>query len=334
MRKTPRRQIDVFNLSFLDAICCAFGALLLLFVLSKFAEPIILEEVREELDAVIARYEQELFDLRGDTLVLNRNLREKREQLSQQKRLLARLQGELSNLKGQFATSQQDASVQNIIAGKLESALQELSAEAQRLLSKQPRRIEPSVGGIPVDSEYVIFIIDTSGSMKRYAWGLVQKKLQETLKIYPQVKGIQVMNDMGEYMFTQYYRRWIPDTSARRRAILSSLRTWRPFSNSSPVEGITTAISHFYAPDKKISLYVFGDEFTGGNMQAVIEAVDRMNRVTSDGSRRVRIHAIAFPTWIANPQGFIQTGARFATLMRLLSQKNGGTFVGLNSTKP
>ena len=29
---------------------------------------------------------------------------------------------------------------------------------------------EYKVGGIPVDSEYIIFIIDTSGSMKNYAW--------------------------------------------------------------------------------------------------------------------------------------------------------------------
>jgi hypothetical protein len=28
------------------------------------------------------------------------------------------------------------------------------------------------------------------------------------------------------------------------------------------------------------------------------------------------------------------TGERFATLMRILSQKNGGTFVGLNNTRP
>jgi hypothetical protein len=28
------------------------------------------------------------------------------------------------------------------------------------------------------------------------------------------------------------------------------------------------------------------------------------------------------------------TGERFATLMRALCQRNGGTFVGLNSTRP
>ncbi|MBT8373155.1 MAG: VWA domain-containing protein, partial [Deltaproteobacteria bacterium] len=74
-------------------------------------------------------------------------------------------QGDLSKIKGQFATSKQYAEVQNIIEGKLAAALQELTAEMKRLLKKQPRKVERSVGGIPVDSEYIIFIIDTSGSM-------------------------------------------------------------------------------------------------------------------------------------------------------------------------
>jgi hypothetical protein len=38
-----------------------------------------------------------------------------------------------------------------------------------------------------VDSEYIIFIIDTSGSMQQYNWDRVQQKLDETLDVYPQV---------------------------------------------------------------------------------------------------------------------------------------------------
>jgi len=216
----------------------------------------------------------------------------------------------------------------------LARALQELTEEMKRLLKSQPRQIDPSVGGIPVDSEYIIFIIDTSGSMQRNAWGLVQKKLAETLKIYPRVKGIQIMNDMGVYMFSQYQGKWIPDTPARRRAIISNLTTWRSFSNSSPVEGITAAINSFYSRDKKISLYVFGDEYSGNAIQPVIDEVDRLNKAAADGTRLVRIHAVGFPVMLEDTIGRGNTGERFATLMRILCQKNGGTFVGLNSTRP
>jgi hypothetical protein len=332
--KTRQRDIEIFSLSFLDCICCAFGAVILLFVLSKFAEPIIIEDLRQDLESVIERLEEELHEIRGETVILNRELTAKKEQLSEEKQRLARRQGDLSKIEGQFAASEDNAQVQNIIEGKLAKAMQELTEEARRLLKNQPRKIQSAVGGIPVDSEYIIFIIDTSGSMQRYAWGLVQKKMRETLAIYPKVKGIQIMNDMGDYMFSQYRGKWIPDTPARRRAILSRLSTWQAFSNSSPVEGITAAIRTFYDPDKKISLYVFGDEFSGGSIQPVVESVDRINRATKDGSRRVRIHAVGFPVVMDNTNKRGNTGERFATLMRILCQKNGGTFVGLNSTRP
>ncbi len=332
--KSHRREIEVFSLSFLDCICCAFGAIILLFVLSKFAEPMIIEDVREDLESVIVRLEEELFEIRGETTVLNRDLSAKKEQLSEDKKKLARLQGDLSKIEGQFAGSKDDAQVQNIIEGKLAIARQELTAEMKRLLKQQPRKMTSSVGGIPVDSEYIIFIIDTSGSMQRNAWPLVQKKMRETLDIYPKVKGIQIMNDMGDYMFSQYQGKWIPDTPARRRAIISRLSTWRAFSNSSPVEGITAAIRTFYAADKKISLYVFGDEFSGTAIQPVIDTVDLINKAGKDGLRRVRIHAVGFPVVMAKTDRAANTGERFATLMRVLCQKNGGTFVGLNSTRP
>ena len=332
--KKQRRDIQIFSLSFLDCICCGFGAIILLFALSKFAEPVIMEEVREDLQSVIVKLERELFELRGETQVLNRELQGRREQLSEEKTRLARLQGDLSELEGEFAASKQNASVQNILEGQLTKALQDLTEEMRRLLRDRPRKIDRSVGGIPVDSEYIIFIIDTSGSMQRYAWSLVQKKLRETLEVYPRVKGIQVINDMGDYMFHQYRGKWIPDSPARRRAIVSRLSSWRPFSNSSPVEGITAAIRSFYAADKKISLYVFGDEFSGTEIQPVVDEMDRINRAGAGGERLVRIHAVGFPVLIEGPRGIGDTGQRFATLMRILCQKNGGTFVGLNTTRP
>ena len=332
--KKRRKDIEIFSLSFLDCICCAFGAIILLFVLSKFAEPIIIEEVKEDLEAEIERLEQEIFEIRGETHVLNRELTSKKEQLSKEKEKVARLQGDFSKIEGQFSASKQNASVQNIIEGKLARAMQELTVEMKRLLKNQPRKPDSSVGGIPVDSEYIIFIVDTSGSMQRYAWGAVLKKLRETLAVYPKVKGIQIMNDMGVYMFPQYAGKWIPDTPVRRRVIISTLASWRSFSNSSPVEGIEAAIRTYYDPNKKISLYIFGDEFSGNNMQTAVDVIGQINRKAKDGRRRVRIHAVGFPTVLNNPRGVGVTGIRFATLMRALCQKNGGTFVGLNSARP
>ena len=329
--KKRRKDIQIFSLSFLDCICCGFGAIILLFVLSKFAEPLIIEEVKEDLQSKVIRLEEELVEIRGETVVLNRDLAAQKEQLSKEKIRLARLQGDLSKIKGHLRRQKTLLRYKILLKANWPSAMQELTEEMRRLLKTQPRKMDRSIGGIPVDSEYIIFIIDTSGSMQRNAWSLVQKKLRETLDVYPKVKGIQIMNDMGEYMFSQYRGKWIPDTPARRRAIISRLSTWQAFSNSSPVEGITAAIRTFYSTDKKISLYVFGDEFSGHQIQPVIDTVDRINKRTKDGSRRVRIHAVGFPVVMAKTNVGGNTGERFATLMRVLCRKNGGTFVGLNT---
>jgi hypothetical protein len=288
------------------------------------------------LEALVAQLQQELFEIRGETNVLNRDLITKQEQLSEERVKVARLRGDLSKIRGEYAATEDLSEVNDILEGRLLAAQQELTEEMERLLGRTHRRepTDATIGGIPVDSEYVIFIIDTSGSMHNYAWSAVQEKMEEILDIYPKVKGIQVMNDMGQHMFRTYAGKWIPDTPGRRRIILERLRRWTPFSNSSPVEGITHAIRTYSARDKKISLYVLGDEFTGKSIDEVIETVDRINRRDREGNRLVRIHGIGFPTMFTNAGFSENTGIRFATLMRLLCEQNGGAFVGLNSARP
>ena len=49
-----RRNIEAFSLSFLDCICCGFGAIILLLVLSKIYEPVIIEKTQDDLESLIA----------------------------------------------------------------------------------------------------------------------------------------------------------------------------------------------------------------------------------------------------------------------------------------
>jgi hypothetical protein len=334
-RKKQRRQVDIFNLSFLDVVSCGFGAIILLLIIVEFSEPTVIEKLRVDLSGQVLRLEQELFDVRGETVILNRDLSEKQEQLSIHREKLARLRGSLSNIEGEFTRAQTEADTQAIIEEQLQSAQQSLTDEMRRLQQGALRKPEVNnrIAGVPVDSEYIIFIIDTSGSMTQYAWAHVLQKVSEVLSVYPQVKGIQVMNDMGQYMYPSYSGRWIPDTPGRRKAINQRLVSWAPFSNSSPVEGIEAAIKRFYARDKNISLYVFGDDFSQGSIERVVTTVEGLNRANSSGKHRVRIHAIGFPV-LFTTSGIGGSVVRFAALMRKLAENNDGTFVGLNSTTP
>lgn len=327
-----RRNVEAFSLSFLDCICCGFGAIILLLVLSKIYEPVIIEKTQDDLESLIALLQQELFEIRGETAVINRDLESVRSQTSTTKLKLARLQGDLSTVRGQYAATQRESEA-TLDVGALETTKQRLTEEMRRLQPYYRRAEDDAVAGIPVDSEYVIFVIDTSGSMQQFNWDRAIEKLTETLDVYPQVKGIQIMNDNGAYMFQQYRGKWIPDTPGRRQAIINTMRNWRPFSDSNPVDGIIYAISTYWRPDRKISIYVFGDEFSGGSVESVVRQIDTVNRVDEAGNRMVRIHAVGFPFFFEPGRNISDTSRRYAQLMRILCDRNGGTFVALGNPR-
>jgi len=327
-----RRNIEAFSLSFLDCICCGFGAIILLLVLSKIYEPVIIEKTQDDLESLIALLQQELFEIRGETSVINRDLESVRTQTSATKLKLARLQGELNTVQGQYAATQSES--ESILSeGALRTTKQRLTEEMRRLQPYYRRASNDAIAGIPADSEYIIFIIDTSGSMQQLNWDRAINKLTETLDVYPQVKGIQIMNDNGNFMFKQYAGKWIPDTPGRREAIIKTMKTWRPFSDSNPVDGIIYAISTFWSPDKKISVYVFGDDFQGRSVENVVRQIEAVNRVGKDGNRMVRIHAVGFPLFLPGTSDIPVTVGRFAQLMRVLCDRNGGTFVALSRAR-
>lgn len=329
-RRRARRAPPEGSLSFLDVICCGFGSIILLLMITKTVQPQIIEASTVNLEGKLAAMQEQLFNIRGETTVLNRDLNAKQEQVSDYEKRIAILRGQMASAKSRFDSLRVDTSTDAAIAGQLAVAKQQLSEEQKRLLGTQHHSKNQLIGGIPVDSEYIIFVIDTSGSMFGYAWERLLKEVEATLAIYPEVKGIQVMSDEGTYMFPSYRGKWIPDSPARRQVIIQNLRNWNVFSNSSPVEGIEAAIRDFAGQGKKISIYVFGDEFTGESITSVIDTVDRLNKKDANGDRLVRIHGVGFPTQFSREANMQTTGIRFATLMRELTHRNGGTLVLLN----
>lgn len=327
MSRRTRRGVEEFGMSFLDVICCGFGAVILLLMITKTVAPQRLEDSQRDLDATIAAREQALYEIRGQIREVTRQLEDASGQLDLRLTQLAALERELSRILGAFATTSEVREESLTATQQLAAARQTLTDEMQRLLGADFRRDTGLVGGIEVDSEYIIFVIDTSGSMFNVAWPVVLRKVDETLAIYPRVKGIQVMSDEGEFMFSQFRDQWIPDTPARRKAISERLRSWNAFSNSSPVEGIEAAIRIFHDPNKQVSIYVFGDDFTGDTIASVIAEVDRLNAADASGRRRMRIHAVGFPVYLDRPSERVY---RFAALMRELAYRNNGTFVGLS----
>ena len=329
--KSKRRIIDVFNMSFLDAISCGFGGIILLLIIALASEPKTVKRMVVDLIDKISQIEGDRKKLEGEGQRLSRELAEKKQRLREIQNRIVKLNRQWSVAKGGNVAAQSRAQEQSRIEGELKSLRQALSEEMKRLLAQpsyKPPGKETTIGGIPVDSEYIIFIVDTSGSMLRGAWPLVVKKVEEVLRVHPKVKGIQVINDMGRYMYSSYAGRWIPDTPARRKAVIARVRTWKSFSNSSPVEGVLYAVTKYFKKDKRISLYVFGDDFSSGSIDRVLRQIARINEKDESGKPRVRIHTFGFPVLFMSEIGK-SNRTRFAHLMRLLAEQNAGSFVGL-----
>ena len=315
-------------LSMLDVVSCAFGAIVLLLLITKPSVGSIAEDLSEELER--------LRTLLTSSLAEERDARDLEQELQAragaQRALAQAEQRALEETERRTTDARADAA----IAGELQTALQSLTAEMQRLRKRAARAQNPDViGGIPADSEYIVFIVDTSGSMARYRQAAAAQ-METLLAAYPKVRGVQVMDDMGDYMFPGYRRRWIPDTPALRRQILKRFSGWASYSNSSPVEGIYEAIRTF--KENNISLYILGDDFTGPSAQQALEQVAKLNRTS--GGRKVRIHAIGFsPGERALRQleaqqpdthaAIAQASERFAMLMRAMTRQNGGTLLGV-----
>jgi hypothetical protein len=323
-----RRAVEVFSLSFLDCICCGFGAIILLLVLTEVGRPVKIEESRRNLQAQVRDLRRQLQLIRGESTDLERQLQGRAATLERQAQKLAKLSGDLTRIQGQYASSSQDAAVTNTIEGELVAAKQTLTAQMRRILQDRANRpATEAVAGIPIDSEYVIFVIDTSSSMTANHWDVNLRIIDEILGIYPHVKGLQVMNDQGTYMFAATRGHWLQDTTQQRDAIRTKAQHWRAFSQSNPVPGMEEAVRSYWEPDKRVSVFVLGDEFTGDSIQAALDSIGSLNKPDVNGRRPLRIHAIGFPEG-KDMSPF--TNIRFSALMRLVCEQNNGTFVALN----
>ncbi len=312
--KLKKKDFDIFNLSFLDVISCGFGAVVLLVLISNTAE--------ESSQSSLVDVES----LLGQVITLENRIDGLAREIDQQKKKnddqlaesgsLGRAAQTLSQSLGKKEKEEKD------LAGDLEglSLVQSTLQRVSIVPSTSSTTRDEEVGGIPVDSDYVIFIVDTSGSMLSI-WDRVSRELLNVLSIHPQVKGFQILNDQGKPLISGYSGRWIPDTPKRRKSVMNVFDSWRDASNSSPVEGIETALKRYAKPGQSMAIYVFGDDYSGSSYDPVIASITKMNTLQQNGQRLAKIHGVGFLSSFS-------TG-RFAILMRELTKRNGGTFLAL-----
>ena len=302
-----REAPDAFGTAFLDIISCGFGAIVLLILIFKF-EPDVsgLASVKnDDANAKIKQLYGLVDELKAEPAI------DSEQSAKAKAAMLKTAQVKLERAMAETAKLQQTSSELKKQLGALQKQIkkQQIAGTSEGDQSRQ----DDEVGGIPVDRDYVIFIVDTSGSMKEI-WHKVMREIDNILTVHPQLKGFQVINDNGNYLVSGYAGKWMKDTPSMRKRAMKLFSSWASISNSSPVEGIETALTHYSKYTKDLSIYVIGDDFTGTNFDQVILRMQQLNK------GRARIHALNFISPNASTD-------RFSTLMREICRENQGTFL-------
>jgi len=333
-----RRQTQVFSLAFLDCICCGFGAVILIFVLSVDAHE------KEKLQALID---------------VNRAL-------AQQAAALTKLKASKEDLEksnARVTTLVTDARLRNdtmhALIDELEKGLQREKRGQEALLvdmddlkkeiaarQKKPeydmvlKEVKPAPVGLPIGNNYIAFVIDTSGSMRDPnhggLWPIAIRSIENVLDSYPNIDGIQLLDADGRFILGRSgtgTNGWLSDTPETRDRIKRTLRRYDQDTVSNPVPGVYNAIRFLFDKENaamRMGIFVFGDEFNSSDSaDKVIQTLDGLNPADENGNRRVTINAVGFPTTIRYQFSMGNTGLRFANLMRTVTYLHGGAFIAL-----
>ena len=333
-----RRQTQVFSLAFLDCICCGFGAVILIFVLSvdtkekdKLQVLLDVQRALAEQAASLTKLKASKEDLeksnaRVATLVTDARLRndsihalidELEKGLQREKRGQEALLVDIDDLKKEIAARQKKPDHDVVL-----------------------KEVNPAPVGLPIGSNYLAFIVDTSGSMRDPnhggLWPIVMRTIETTLEAYPAIDGIQLLDGDGRFLLQRRgsgSAAWAPDSPETRESIKRILRRYEQDTVSNPVPGIYNAMRFLYDkenPDMRMGIFVFGDEFNSSDSaDVVIRRLEELNPADENGNRKVIINAVGFPTTIRYQFSMGNTGLRFANLMRTVCYLHGGAFIAL-----
>ena len=322
-----RRQIEVFSLSFLDCLCCGFGAILLLFILSIGSRPHGAESKidipdLEALESQLAQFEADIAEKMAQ-LEAAIDSEDRSEEMAKIASIVQELESQLADLQQEL-----DSRLANL------STVEKAAAEEDRLLKNFKYEDLPPIG-LPAEATHVAFVIDTSGSMrnqltKEIHYGVIEQ-IQEILNSLPTVSSIQFLDTSGDYIIGNRRGFWLPDTPGLRQQALRQIQRYPRNSESDPTKGIRQSIEDLLPsvdPAGLMSLYVIGDDFRGSTQSLLIN-LDRLNpKNPSTGKRAVSISALGFPTQSTIfLRGSSQGNSRFANIMREIAEEHDGVLI-------
>ena len=173
-----RKQMNVFSLSFLDAMTCGFGAVILFFMIINANVDLRRAESVDDLSSEVERMELKVLTGRRNLVEMKEDLVRLIEQWSILMDRRERIETEIRNIEEESDALNADSSTREEIIERLRSELEELEAETERLADAQTPeiagdRVRGFVGdgnrqyltGLRMGGQRVVILVDASTSM-------------------------------------------------------------------------------------------------------------------------------------------------------------------------
>jgi hypothetical protein len=174
-----RREINVFSLSFLDAISCGFGAVVLLFMIINANVDLRSDQELEDLSGEVNRAELKVLTGRKNLVQLKADLARMVEEWATLQGMRDQLVTEIRETVARATTEEQESEARRAAIERLRSELAELEAETKRLSAagmttqEAGTRIRGFAGegnrqyltGMRMGGRRVVVLVDTSTSM-------------------------------------------------------------------------------------------------------------------------------------------------------------------------
>jgi hypothetical protein len=309
-----RKISELFSMSFLDIMACGFGALVLILLISEFQESEV-KQVENNADIFLEAQEE-----KAKKII-------KVESLD---RLMSSNIEDLISARQRLDVLKMELEKKSLISAKLNDLASDTDFQIskQRLKSLSAPMEQKEASGIKLDSRYLVFIIDTSGSME--PWVKIVQEIDNLIQTFPDLEGYMVMNDNGSIFHGG--DPWLNPTKINRSASIGILRANRAKygSLSNPIVGLKKVIRVWGDKYKDLGVFIMGDDILDqtSRIETISQEVLKLNTDLS-GKTKVRVNAVGFLTSRANISQQ-QGNKNYLMLMRELTEQSGGAMVVVN----
>ncbi len=174
-----RRKFDIFSMSFLDTICCAFGAVVLLYMILNASAGMTYQRSTADLQAEVDKLEEQVLEGYANLVAARNSNQATDQQKVRTEGLSDRVLAETERLREQLADADKLAVSRREAIEQLKADLQQLDEEQKRLTAGSPsagkpgNRVKGFVGtgdrqylsGLKLGGERIAILVDASASM-------------------------------------------------------------------------------------------------------------------------------------------------------------------------